>query len=107
MIVKDSTSSQQMSNFWTGFTIGAAVLFFLGTKKGRKSLKDLMDYTENLEGNIDELINSTIDSSHDKKKVVEGATNITDLISRIQSVLPESKQVRKFFAKDGKTLKST
>ncbi len=96
-----------MSNFWTGFTIGATVLFFLGTKKGRKTLQELMDFAQNLESNIDDLVESSKDLPTGKNKIVEGATNITDLISRIQSVLPEGREVRKFFEKGGKPLKST
>lgn len=44
------------SNLWLGFAfgaIGASVLaFFLGTKKGRQTLKKILELTENLEENV-------------------------------------------------------
>lgn len=96
----------QMSNFWTGFTVGATVLFFLGTKKGRSTLKGMMDYAENLEDNLEEMMKMTTDDTQSKMKSFTGATNISDLISKIQSVLPDQKQVKNFFEKGGKMLKS-
>lgn len=104
-----TTKSPQpsVSNFWTGFTVGATVLFFLGTKKGRITLKKLMDFAENLETNIDDIVDSASDSGSSKDKLMQGATNIGELITKIQSALPEKKDVKRFFAKSGKALKST
>ena len=98
----------QMSNFWTGFSVGATVLFFLGTKKGRTTLRGLMEYVEDLEGNLNDIMKSTSEQSVESKlKSFSGATSITDLISKIQSTLPDQKRVKNFFESGGKSLKSS
>ncbi|OGK16505.1 hypothetical protein A2690_04105 [Candidatus Roizmanbacteria bacterium RIFCSPHIGHO2_01_FULL_39_12b] len=106
MIAKTQRTTPAMSNFWTGFTVGATVLFFLGTKKGRSALKQIMDFAEHLENNIDDIVESAVETKTNKNKLITGATNITDLISKIQSALPEKRDISKFFVKNGKTLKS-
>lgn len=51
-----NSKPQPAGNFWFGFALGAsataAVSFLLGTKKGRKFLKEVLDLSENLEENL-------------------------------------------------------
>lgn len=97
-----------VSNFWTGFSVGATVLFFLGTKKGRTTLRGLMEYVEDLEDNLTDLMKSTSnDGIENKLKSFTGATSISDLITKIQSTIPDQKKVKNFFESGGKTLKSS
>ncbi|MBI4226569.1 YtxH domain-containing protein [Candidatus Roizmanbacteria bacterium] len=60
-------NDNKSSNLWLGFAFGAiaatAVAFLLGTKKGRQTLKKLLELSENLEENaltIAEEIEETI-----------------------------------------------
>ena len=46
------------SNFWFNFSLGAVVgaagVYFFGTKKGRKQLERALELTDNLEGTIEQ-----------------------------------------------------
>lgn len=46
----------KLSNFWTGFAVGSVLVsasaLMLGTKKGRETLKKLLEISENLEENL-------------------------------------------------------
>ncbi len=52
--------SLKASNFWFGFSLGivsvSLLVYFFGTKNGRKTLKNLLELTENLEENLSGLI---------------------------------------------------
>jgi predicted transcriptional regulator len=56
------SEEQRASNFWFGFSLGvsasAAAIYFLGTKRGRENLKKLIELTEDLEGTVEEVIDS-------------------------------------------------
>lgn len=96
-----------MSNFWTGFSLGATILFFLGTKKGRSILRELVDYAEDMEDSLDSIFATTPSKGKNKNASVVKATNISELIGKIQSTIPEVSQVKRFFESQGKQLKNT
>ena len=98
---------EPMSNFWTGFSLGATVLFFLGTKKGRTVLRDLVDYAEDMEESIESIFGTTPSKGHKKDAQIVKATNISELIGKIQSTIPEISNVKRFFESQGKQLKNT
>ncbi len=56
------------SNFWFGFSIGivslSLMIYFFGTEKGRKTLKQLLDLTENFEDTV-QLISDNLHSNLD------------------------------------------
>ena len=49
-------NNHNTSPFWFGFALGTLTIgagaFFFGTKKGRKMLHQMLEYTENLEENL-------------------------------------------------------
>lgn len=62
---------EHASNFWFGFAFGAVALaagsFFLGAKDGRDFLKRLLEFTEDLEKNLENLQ----DELHEESKKIE------------------------------------
>ncbi len=102
-------SKYQPSAFWFGFTMGTIAtglsVFFLGTKKGRTTLKKVMDMTENLEENAISLfqeleeklepVGSGKSSSSEKK-----AGTLDTIMHRIKNFAPENKQEKRFFTKE-------
>lgn len=77
------------SNLWLGFAFGSiaatAAIFFLGTKKGRDTLKKLLELSENLEENaliiaeqIEEAISEKADKFSDKKQDKPVLGNLLD-----------------------------
>ena len=52
----ESQNQHKLSSFWFGFLLGGAITgstaFFLGTKQGRKTLKKLLEMTEDMEGTL-------------------------------------------------------
>ncbi len=51
-----SQNHHKLTQFWFGFALGTVAIgagaFLFGTKKGRSVLKNLMEYSENLEENL-------------------------------------------------------
>ena len=107
------------SGFWFGMIMGAALgassLFFLGTKKGRKYAKKVIDSTEDWEMVLEDIV-SQIDMktegprhefSERMKEYAELAKDdigtVMDKISQVAE--KETKVVKKYFSKDGKILK--
>lgn len=67
--------SNKTNNFWFGFALGmtasTAALYFFGTKKGRENLRRFLDLTEDLEGSIDDVVNSLGgESAAEFKKII-------------------------------------
>jgi len=56
----EKTNNQRLTNFWFGFILGGLAVitaaYFFGTKKGRKSLQEIINFFENWEENLSELI---------------------------------------------------
>ncbi len=54
--------SNRTSNFWFGFALGmtasTAALYFFGTKRGREIMRRFLDLTEDLEGSIEDVVDS-------------------------------------------------
>ena len=111
-----SQNNPKTSNFWFGFSLGivsiSALIYLFGTEKGRKTLKKLLDLTENLEDTInlltEELTGTTIFKEEKKegnKKTISSVNSLLDKM-KILSPLLEKKQVKKFFVKEGKLLES-
>lgn len=49
------------NNFWFGYALGmisgSAAIYLLGTKKGRETLKTVIQHTENYEGGLEDILN--------------------------------------------------
>ncbi len=47
-------------NFWSGFSLGmiagGVILYGVATKKGRSTVKKILDNTETLEGNMEDIL---------------------------------------------------
>lgn len=98
MVNNDIEAHRGYSNFWSGFYMGLAVaaggLFLLGTKKGRESLKRVLDATEDLEGSAEELIDEVgkrinkDNISMIEKTLAPGTyeDNLTTLVGRLKNV---------------------
>jgi len=111
--------NSRVSNFWFGFGLGIIFtifsVFLFGTKKGRKSLKNFLDFSENIEENLfqmlEELKNTPPTSSSENKKNQNSETKSTllKIIDQIKFLTyPESKkQTKKFFVKEGKIVEKS
>src|SRR4030042_571134 len=104
------------SNFWFGFSLGVVAtgffIYLFATENGRKNLKKIIDLTENLETTVnnlsEELTGSAIFDQNDSDNGKKTPESIGSLLSKIKDMSPlfEKKQVKKFFAKEGKLLES-
>lgn len=81
-----------VKNFWNGFLAGSIVasacLYIFGTKKGRNSLQTLLDFSENLDGNIHKLIKHTQSTAQKKsgKDKVSPFDSVSSILDKIKYV---------------------
>lgn len=117
----------KINNFFFGFALGAGVTaaaaFLLGTKKGRKILKNALELSENLEENLlilgeelgETLAEKGIEIKEELKNLPKQAVGavshlkkehhgLDSLLHKIKTLSPAP--VKKFFAKEGKILRS-
>ena len=63
-------SHDKTSNLWLGFALGAAITttiaILFGTKKGRETLKKLLELSENLEENLQAIVDEVQETITDK-----------------------------------------
>ena len=82
-------SSHKATNFWFGFSLGILACgtlgYLFGTKNGRKTLKNLLDLTENLEENLLDIIQELEKEKEPVKKI---ASTITNVIDKVKSFSP-------------------
>ncbi len=110
----DDINKHKASNFWFGFALGvtasASALYLLGTPKGRKTLKKLIEFAENtdIEEYLENIMNQFDEGSSTNEKQIESAHDghkphqqnaLGGLIDKIQS-LTESSKDKKFFVKE-------
>lgn len=54
------SNDKHTDHFWSGFSLGmlagGAILYGVATKKGRETVKKVLDNTETLEGNIEDIL---------------------------------------------------
>ena len=115
---------QRVSNFWFGFSLGilftAFFAFLFGTKKGRKILKNFLEYSENYEKNFPHFLEEikfllkeeflekegfkdNKKNNHQEKKVNLG---FSEIIGRIKYLAhPVKKQTKNFLLKKEELLK--
>lgn len=114
-------NAHKVSNFWFGFAVGASLTstaaFLLGTKKGRKFLKQTLELSEDLEENLlvlgEELGENLAEKREELEKelktlpkhIDETVTHIRKehrgfdaILNKIKTLSP--RPVKKFFAKD-------
>lgn len=110
------TENKNTSNFWfgliMGITFGAGGLYLIGTKNGRKKIKKLMELAEDMELHLEEVVDNV---GYDLEKKEEGfkekatefieKNDIKGIIEKITSIIPEKKETKKYFVKDGKIIK--
>jgi len=111
---------EKVSNLWFGFVLGTLFttffLYLFGTKKGREVLKKFLEYSENLEEKLPDILegldinlnnNQGKNSKHDwqEKKM---KTDFVGIINRIKFLTsPIKKQTKKFFVKEGKIIEKS
>lgn len=115
----EKQNSHRLSNLWFGFILGsgltAVFAYFLGTKSGRKSLKKILELSENLEENLiligeeleDNLINKKDNIIEELKEFTnpENETKhhtLDNILSKIKSLAPDKEKTKKFFIKENK-----
>lgn len=88
-----------------GGLLGGSALYFLGTEKGRKQLRNILDTIEDLdESTLKELEEKGKEMLDEAKNPFE-SSSIHSVLDKIQSSLPSKKEVKKYFEKDGKEMK--
>lgn len=123
----DLDQNHKVVNFWFGFALGVGLTstaaFFLGTKKGRKLLKQALEMSENFEENLkllgqeigENLAEKGADIKEELKELPKRLENslshikkehrgLEGILNKIKTLSP--KPVKRFFAKDGKILNS-
>lgn len=79
----------QANNFWFGFSLGVltvgAFVYFFGTKKGRKTLKNLLEITENLEENLTQLIQEIEKDNNINQPNKQITSTINTLIEKVKN----------------------
>jgi len=83
-------NDHKATNFWFGFSIGilscGLFIYLFGTKAGRKTLKNLIDVTEELvEGNLDDFLNELEKEKEPVKKI---SSTISTVIDKVKSFTP-------------------
>ncbi len=101
------------NTFWFGFSIGAAAVgiagFLFGTKKGRETLGTLLEFSENLEENLRDLLKGLEETAVDegevigeelKKAVVRVKPTFSNILDKIRHFSDNSSKGKKFFIKE-------
>lgn len=90
-----------------GGIVGSSALYMLGTKEGRKKMRNILDSLEDIDGELVSEIESMLKDEDGTavKNVKSIATDISQVLEKIHATIPMRKQVEKYFAKDGKVLK--
>ena len=111
--------NHRIGNFWFGFGLGTIFtvffIFLFGTKKGRKTLKNFLEFSENIEENLSDLltnlkINLKENPEENKKSnPIEIKNSLFKIISQIKFLThPEvKKQTKKFFVKEGRIIEKS
>jgi len=107
--------NQKVSNFWFGFSLGSLFtvffIFLFGTNKGRGALKNFLDFSEDIEESLFNLLNDfkNISEGDKKNNSLETKSNLSKIINQIKFLThPEiKKQTKKFFVKEGKIIEKS
>lgn len=122
-----SQNDHKLSSFWFGLLLGGAVTgsaaFFLGTKQGRKTLKKILELSENMEGTLEtffeeygeEIKEKGVELFEDLQKLPKSHTTnslpnstIHGLLDKIKIFAPGTqKRVKRFFVKEGKVVEKS
>ncbi len=109
-----SQNEHKLTNFWLGFAFGGIMAggaaYLLGTKQGRKTLKTILEMSENWEENLAEIIEevgqelgekgSEIIQEFKKQPPVKNHSSIQGLLTKMRSLSPENKKEKRFFVKE-------
>jgi gas vesicle protein len=86
---KNQNNAPFVSGVMLGGLLGSAGLYLFGTKKGRDVVKKLLDMCENLE---DVIADHEKDQKHKKNGEHSVVSDVENLMSKLQSILPDSSQ---------------
>ncbi|MFQ5452169.1 MAG: hypothetical protein ACE5DQ_01260 [Candidatus Paceibacterota bacterium] len=89
-----------------GGVAGGVLLYLFATGHGRQFLRNLIEIAEDLDGTIDDFEKHKKASKKGPSKGGKSSKDIHDILDKIQSAIPSKSEVKQYFAKDGKLLKS-
>jgi hypothetical protein len=112
----EKTNREKVTNFWFGFAFGGltlgALTFFLGTKKGRQTLKKVLEVSENLEEDLLTYGQELLEKGDDLKETAANLVgakqthfSLGGLLDKMRVFSPRTKekQAKRFFFKENKT----
>lgn len=94
-LIKLRNNRHEGGNFWFGFSLGTIVMallaYFFGTKHGRSLLKQMMDFTENLEENLQLLIEKQVEKQGNNSNQLETSHKST-LVTSLETIIDKIKK---------------
>lgn len=105
--------SHKVSNFWFGFALGSLTAgvasYLLGTKKGRKRLQQILEWSENFEENLvilgEQLEEKVVEEGEKVKEELQKVSNegthstLDKILNTINSLSTSSRRGTKRFEK--------
>jgi hypothetical protein len=83
----DDRVKESVSNFWLsfvlGFFLGGGAIFLLGTKKGRKFLKKIIQSAEELETSLEAIVEDVGVKIEEKKEIINPP--LSSVLEKIKS----------------------
>jgi len=85
-------NNEKTQTFWLGFSFGivgaSVIIYFLGTKKGRKTVQHILDFSEHFEENLVKILKNS-----DKKIPNEKKIETIPVIEKIGLIINEIKRI--------------
>lgn len=105
--------SHKGNTFWFGFSVGAAAIglgaILFGTKKGRETLGVVLEFSQNLEENLGDLLKGLEEAVTDeagaigeelRKTPAKTKPTFSNILDKIRHFSDGSPKGKKFFVKD-------
>lgn len=103
--------------YFLGVVSGATGIFLFGTKKGREILEQVIEFAEDFEGNIVDVISNIDDLKNvvktevsdlaDRFEISSGQNSLNSVIEKIGSALPLKAVTRRMIKRKRMNLKSS
>jgi len=111
------TNKAHPSNFWFGFAVGTSIMavgaYLLGTKKGRETLQQILEYAEKVEFGSDEFIHiisslrkgensddtQISSSTSDQHSNLNVHTTLDSIMGKVKEFADKSKSEKREFIK--------
>ena len=108
------TNKAHPSNFWFGFAVGTSIMaagaYLLGTKKGRETLQQILEYAEKVEFGSDEFVHiisslrkndntENTQTSSEHKNNLNTHTTLDGIMGKVREFADKSKSDKREFIK--------